>query len=57
MSNVPKERKRVAEILELERKIQKSWEDAKAFQEESPLNNDEKYLFFFFWNIFNNLKV
>uniref|UniRef100_A0A915LWI6 leucine--tRNA ligase n=1 Tax=Meloidogyne javanica TaxID=6303 RepID=A0A915LWI6_MELJA len=37
MSSAPKERKRVGEILELEREIQKRWEETKAFEEESPL--------------------
>lgn len=45
MSNAPKERKRVGEILELEREIQKRWDEAKAFEGESPLT-DEKYLIY-----------
>uniref|UniRef100_A0A1I8B4V0 leucine--tRNA ligase n=1 Tax=Meloidogyne hapla TaxID=6305 RepID=A0A1I8B4V0_MELHA len=42
MSSAPKERKRVGEILELEREIQKRWDEAKAFEEESPLTKEEK---------------
>uniref|UniRef100_A0A914N7R4 leucine--tRNA ligase n=1 Tax=Meloidogyne incognita TaxID=6306 RepID=A0A914N7R4_MELIC len=45
MSSAPKERKRVGEILELEREIQKRWEETKAFEEESPLEeNPPKFM-------------
>jgi len=46
MSSAPKERKRVGEILELEREIQKRWEETKAFEEESPF--EEKFFLFNF---------